>query len=168
MSRKFKLNVGLPYHVSMPLWAVDQPDRAISLTGISDTISDTISMILRTISMIFRNNDFTHDIRISWYCTRYRVWYLRHTIRYIPISGKPDKPDIGYYPKIGPDIGTNIRIYGYRDICPDIGTCKESRWGGRNIHCKICHLWRDSVELGMPWHGSYGKTRKSISHNITS
>ncbi len=26
-----------------------------------------------------------------------------------------------------PDIGTNIRIYGYRGICPNIGTCKESR-----------------------------------------
>jgi hypothetical protein len=26
-----------------------------------------------------------------------------------------------------PDISKDIRRYGYRDICPDIRTCQESR-----------------------------------------
>jgi hypothetical protein len=53
-------------------------------------------------------------------------------------------PDIGYFPISGPvkkcpDIGKDIRIYGYRDICPNIGTCQETRWICEAI-CIICNI----------------------------
>jgi hypothetical protein len=64
--------------------------------------------------------DFVNRYRVFSDITSYPI---SGNIRYDPISGPIKKcPDIGY----------EIRIYGYRDIFPDIGTCKESRWGSES------------------------------------
>ncbi len=74
-------------------------------------------------------------------------------------SNRKSRTGIGYDPISGPmkncpDIGYDIRMYGYRDICPvdspDIGTCQESRcWSSKRAgplqtwtFCETVRSWR--------------------------